>query len=460
MAVKFTQHASSFRDPSGFIFKSEGKLYRQVNMAFKKDFDLFINSGGYTHFVKNNWLIPHTVITENKTGTDNWYQTLLPEKVPFISYPYEWSFDMLKDAALLTLGLLKEAIQFGLVLKDASPFNVQFIGSRPVFIDTLSFETYNEEQPWIAYRQFCECFLSPLLLSHYSKQPLQKILLAFPEGIPLAITSSLLPKKSRFSLHTYLHIHLHAGISVTQKKKKDQPTFFSKKKLLNLADSLETLTQKLSVGKQSTTWSNYYEEASTRKNYLQHKKEIIANWLSDLPGLATGADIGGNDGEFARLLAANNINVIATDFDATCINNLYLQLKKEKAETILPLIIDSANPTPAIGLNNEERDRFVDRLQVDICLGLALIHHLSIGKNIPFIQVARFFNQLTNYLMIEFVPKNDDKVKLMLKQKTDRYEHYTIENFEKAFAAFFNIKEKKEINDSGRTLFLMQRIEK
>ena len=208
MPASFKTHASSYRDPSGFIFKKEEVLYRQVNKIFKADFDLFINSGCYQSFAGKGWLIPHETIPENFTNTDDWYLTLKPANIPFISYPYEWSFDMLKDAALLTLNLLKESLQYGLILKDATPYNIQFLGSRPVFIDTLSFEKYEEQEPWIAYRQFCECFLSPLLLSSYSKQPLQQLMLAYPEGIPLAITRSLLPWRSKFSLYTYLHLSL------------------------------------------------------------------------------------------------------------------------------------------------------------------------------------------------------------------------------------------------------------
>ena len=158
MSISAVTHPSSYRDPSGFIFEKGGITYRQVNIVYKDDFDFFISSGCYTALTGKGLLIPHEIIHENLTGSDQYYLTLLPQKIDFISYPYEWSFDMLKDAALLTLQLLKEAITHGLILKDATPYNIQWHKGKLIFIDTLSFEKYKEAEPWIAYRQFCECF--------------------------------------------------------------------------------------------------------------------------------------------------------------------------------------------------------------------------------------------------------------------------------------------------------------
>jgi hypothetical protein len=158
-------HSSSFRDPSGFVFQRNGVLYRQVNKVFKDDFDHFIKSGCYDHFVKNKWLIPHEEVSENLSGSDNWYKTLKPKRIPFISYPYEWSFDMLKDAAILSLRLAKEGIAYGVMIKDATPYNIQWSNGRAVFIDTISFEKYDSSKPWIAYRQFCENFAACLNVS-------------------------------------------------------------------------------------------------------------------------------------------------------------------------------------------------------------------------------------------------------------------------------------------------------
>lgn len=458
MPNSFNQHPASWRDPSGFIFKKDGVIYRQVNQNFKEHFDHFINSGCYDHLVKKELLIPHEVVKENLSGSNEYYLTLKPEKVDFVSYPYEWSFDMLKDAALLTLQLLKESLPFGLILKDATPYNVQWLNGKFIFIDTLSFEKYNEE-PWIAYRQFCENFLSPLLLMYYAKTPLQQLLLAYPEGIPLSITKDLLPKKSRFSLNVYLHVHLHARMGEKSKGQQQKVAKLSKQKLLNLISSLESLIQKLKLPEQRSTWSEYYDEAHSKK-YLEEKRNIILQWIDQLQNISTAADLGGNTGEFSKLLAEKNIQTITTDFDPYCINHLYQEIKTNRLPNIQPLVLDLSDPSPAIGVNNEERNSFIDRCEVDLVMALALIHHLAIGKNIPFEMVADFFSRVGKNLIIEFVPKEDEKIKIMLQQKKDIYTYYTLENFEEAFEKYFDIKTKQAIPSSERILYLMSRHER
>lgn len=363
---------------------------------------------------------------------------------------------MLKDAGLLTLQLVKESLDYGMILKDATPYNVQWHKGRLLFIDTISFEKY-EEVPWIGYRQFCENFLGPLLLMHYSKMPLQQLQLSWPEGIPLAVIKSLLPKRSRFSLHTYLHIHLHADISSKKQSASGAAKTFSKKKLLNLISSLEILINKLKLPDQKTTWSGYYEEASQRDTYLEEKKKIISIWVDRLkPVLKTAADIGANDGEFSKLLAKKNIRTLSADFDPFCINRLYTSIKKNNEKNIHPLVIDFSTPSPAIGVNNEERNSFISRLDADLILALAVIHHLAIGKNIPLKKIAELFHRAGKYLIIEFVPKEDDKIKLMLRSKQDIYSNYTEEEFIAVFEEYFSIIEKHQITNSLRTLYLMK----
>lgn len=457
MQQSYHHHPSSYRDPSGFIFEKDTVLYRQVNLVFKDDFDLFINSGCYDDLIKKGLLIPHEVVDQNLTGTVEYYKTLKPEPVPFISYPYEWSFDMLKDAALLTLQLFKTVIEFGLSIKDATPYNIQWHKGKLLFIDSLSFEKYDEQKPWIAYRQFCECFLSPLLLMHYSKMNLQPLQLAYPEGIPLAITRSLLPTKSKFSIHTYLHIHLHAGISAKKNSGTKKTVPFSKQKMLNLISSLETLVNKLKITNQTTTWSDYYNEAAQRQDYLEQKKQLISNWVSNLPNVKTAVDVGANDGVFSKLLAEKNIYTLAADFDPLCINNLYLAIKSTGLTNLQPLIEDLSNLSPAIGVNNTERPSFINRCHVDLVMALAVIHHLAIGKNIGFGKIAQLFSQLGELLIIEFVPKEDEKVKLMLQDKKDIYTDYTQQSFESTFTKYFSIQQKQPVGNSGRTLYLLKR---
>ena len=442
--------------PPVLFLKKKGTLYRQVNISYKEHFDHFIQSGCYKYLVEKGLLIPHDEINKNFTGNSNYYTTLKPEKISFISYPYEWSFDMLKDAALLTLQLVKESLRFDMILKDATPYNIQWHNGRLIFIDTLSFEKYTET-PWIAYRQFCENFLGPLLIMYYCKQPLQQLMLAWPDGIPLNIIRSLLPKKSRFSLYVYLHIHLHSKISSGATAQHNNAPKFSKQKLINLISSLESLINKLKLPTGKSVWSEYYNEASQRKDYLEQKKKIINQWLDEIEGIKTAADLGANEGEFSKLIAQKGINLIATDFDPYCINKLYLLIKETGEKNIQPLVLDLSNPTPSIGVNNEERNSFSSRTNTDLVLALALIHHLAIGKNIPFEKIANMFSRIGKYLIIEFVPKNDEKIQLMLSQKKDIYAEYSEEGFIKAFSVFFSIKYRHPFTNSHRILFLMVR---
>jgi hypothetical protein len=357
---------------------------------------------------------------------------------------------MLKDAAMLTLRLVRESVALGLILKDATPYNIQWHRGGLVFIDTLSFERYKAEEPWIAYRQFCEQFLGPLLLMHYRKTSLHSLQLAWPEGIPLNIIRSLLPGRSKFSLHTYLHIHLNARISSRENAGNNKTTKFSKQKLLNLVSSLETLISKLKRPQQKSTWSDYYDEAAGRSDYLEAKKKIIAEWISSLTGIKTAADLGANDGAFSLLAAHRGIYTIAADFDPYCINNLYRSIKRSAEKNIQPMIADLSNPPPANGMNNEERSSFLSRVKTDLVMALALIHHLAIGKNIPFGMIADLFQRTAKkYLIIEFVPKTDEKIQLMLSGKKDIYTAYTEENFRIAFEKYFTVTKQQAVGSSA-----------
>lgn len=453
--MPFSQHPSSYRDPSGFLFSHNGILYRQINNCFREDFEKFISSGLYQHLVQEKLLIPHQTIHQNFTGTNEWYETIQPEFIPFISYPYEWCFDMLKDAALTTIEAAKEAMKFGMLLKDASAYNLQWHKGKMMFIDSLSFENYDEQKPWIAYRQFCEHFLSPLSLMYYLKEPLQNLMIAYPDGIPLSITKKLLPKKTRFKLNIFLHLHLHANIAEKKSIQTQKEKPFSKTKLNNLLRSLEETVDNFSFQIAKKTWSDYYEEANQREDYVQQKKQIINDWINQMP-INTAIDLGSNEGEFSELLANKNIYTISADVDHYSINKLYNKIKRENKSNIHPLIIDLSNPSPALGVNNEERTSFLHRAKADVVLALALVHHLAIGKNIPFDLLAQMFQKMSKNLIIEFIPKEDKKIQLMLQQKKDVYHWYSQENFLNAFSLHYKIKSEKEIGSSRRILYLMQ----
>lgn len=450
------KHPASFRDPSGYIFMHGDQLYRQVNKVFAVPFDTFMNGGCYKALTEKKWLIPHTLVPENLTGDPRWFATIRPEPLSFISYPGEWSFDMLKDAALLTLQVLRTALEHGMILKDASAYNIQFHKGRPVFIDTLSFDLYNEKEPWVAYRQFCEHFLGPLLLMHYRKLPLHTLWQAWPDGIPLQVTRALLPWRSRLSLHTWLHIHLNAKMS--GRKTTGKSIHFSKSKLLNLVMSLELLVRKLQWGHKNSNWSDYYNEAAARDIYLSEKKKLFSDWISGMQDIRNAADLGANDGFFSTMIAATGIPVVAADSDAVCINRLYRQCLATGEKNIHPLIADLGNPSPASGVNHEERMALLNRLPADLVTALALVHHLAIGKNMPWEKIAVLFSRVCKkYLVIEYVPREDGKVNEMLAGRKDVFDEYGQAFFESAFQAYFHTERKVDIGNSGRVLYLMSR---
>jgi hypothetical protein len=452
--LEFRKHPASFRDPSGFVFNFDGVIYRQVNNYFKNDFGLLMNSGLYHSAIEKSLMLPHQQINKNFSGENDWLTTLFPEQLNYLSYPFEWSFDMLKDAALTTLEAAGEAIKFGMVLKDASAFNIQFHKGKMQLIDSLSFEKYDGSSPWVAYRQFCEQFLAPLVCMHYSNYPLQQLLVSNLDGIPLSLAKKILPLRSRLNLNILLHLHLHAGF-FNKKKNTNYQASFSASKLQQLYKSLEEAVRFCKPSFVPTVWSDYYEEAFLREDYLKNKKKIVEEWINKIPA-KKAVDIGGNDGTFSEMLANKDIYTISVDNDSLAVNNLYKKIRGTGAEKIHPLVLNLSNPTPAFGLNNEEHMSFIQRTKVDLVLALAVVHHLAIAKNIPFELIASFFSRLGNILIIEFVPKDDPKIKIMLEGRKDVFETYNEENFFKAFCTHYKILNSQAIGSSKRKMFLME----
>ncbi|MCK4351645.1 MAG: SAM-dependent methyltransferase, partial [Candidatus Krumholzibacteria bacterium] len=205
-----TKHSGSFRDPNGFLYFKDGILYRQINGGYREEYELLIRSGLYDDLSRDGLLVRHEEVDDSLALTDGAFRVIRPELVPFVSYPYEWSFGQLKEAALLTLAIQKKALEAGMSLKDATAYNVQFAGFRPLFIDTLSFELYQEGRPWVAYRQFCQHFLAPLALMSYTDIRMNQLARIHIDGVPLDLASRLLPWKTRLRFSIFTHVHLHA----------------------------------------------------------------------------------------------------------------------------------------------------------------------------------------------------------------------------------------------------------
>lgn len=444
-------HPASFRDPSGFVFQWNGTYYRQVNRIYSDDYNLLMNSGLYQHLVQSEFLVPHSETEDVIADKNNWYKTLHPRQVSFITYPYEWCFTQLKDAALLTISILKASIDHGMIIKDATPYNIQFINNAPVFIDTLSFEKYDANKAWVAYRQFCNMFLFPLYLEHYLKTDIQKTLVVYPDGIPVEITSKLLPLKSRTNVGVWLHVYLQNTITRNASSKREDEKF-NKRKLLNLVNHLEGTINNLKSRNPGSAWKNYYTETISGNNYLQEKEKIFRS-IIDTIHAGTILDLGANDGYFSKIFAEKGTQVIAVDSDSRSICALY----ESGTKNVLPLLVDVANPSPSIGLNNAERPAFHKRIRTDVVLALALVHHLVIGRNISLGALAAWLGDISKILIIEFVPREDEKVQQMLASRKDIFGDYTAANFEHVFSRYFSIKQQQAIPGSGRIIYLMEK---
>ncbi len=452
----YLNHPASFKDPAGFVLQANGKYYRQINISFSEDYEMLMRSGLYDVLVQNNLLLAHSEVLENFTASENHYKTLLPQQISFISYPYEWCFDQLKDAALLTIRIMKEAINRGMILKDATPFNIQFENGHPVFIDTLSFEKYDESKPWVAYRQYCECFLFPLYIEHYLNLDIQKLLATYLDGIPVNFTARLLPIKSRFNPGAWLHVYLQNSIK-NYKGIKTGEASFDKIKLTHLLGNLENIVAKItSKISKTSVWNNYYSETILSQHYLNEKKTIFNYFLKNIK-YNTALDLGTNNGYFACQLAQSNANIIAIDSDSQCVNNLYQETKNNNILNILPLCIDVSNPSPATGFQNTERQSFIQRINTELVLALAIIHHLVLAKNIPLNKIAAFIASICiKNLIIEFVPLADPKAAEIIKRK-NQHHPYDQEIFERCFSDLFVICEKKIIPGTERILYLMEK---
>jgi hypothetical protein len=453
------QLSASFRDPSGFLFSRDGVLYRQVNHKYEQEYSRLMESGLYDKLVKAGLLIPHVEVGQIPAQGDSAYKVIQPERVPFISYPYEWSFGQLKDAALATLSIQRRALRVGMSLKDASAYNLQFVRGKATLIDTLSFEMYKEGQPWVAYRQFCQHFLAPLALMALRDVRLNQLLRIYIDGVPLDLASELLPSKTRLNFGLLTHVHLHAG---AQKRYsgadvKARAASMSKQAMTGLIESLDTTIRKLEWKPGGTEWGNYYDSTNYSDAAFEHKKQLIQEWSVRLkPSLVW--DLGANRGVFSRLAGEAGAFVVSSDIDPTAVEQNYRQTKDEKTENILPLLLDLTNPSPSIGWANEERDSFGARGPADMALALALIHHLAISNNVPLLHVADFFAKICKWLVIEFVPKSDSQVQRLLVSRQDIFPDYTRAGFEAAFGQRFRIAETVEVRESERVIYLMERL--
>lgn len=439
-------------------------LYRQVQPAHRVEWQNFVDSGLYAALLERELLVAHHEVDLEQAYDERAWRVLRPRQLDFISYPYEWTFGQLKDAALLTLEVQALAMSHGMTLRDASAYNVQFERGRPILIDALSFERLGEDEPWQAYRQFCQHFLAPLALMAQRDIRAGLLLRDFVDGLPLDFAAGLLPASSRLRLGLATHLHLHAraqrqhagsdgagnaGTSVRRAR-------LSREKLEALIDSLRSTISGLDWQPAGTEWSDYGETTSYSQAAAASKAQLVEEMLGETSGEWVW-DLGANTGYFSRMASDTGRRVLALDADAAAAEQHYRYLREVGNGAVLPLVVDLANPSPAIGWAGRERKSLLERANADVLIALALVHHLAISNNVPLPMVSSFFAQLGGQLIVEFVPKSDRRVADMLASREDIFDDYTLDGFRAAFAADWEVASEHPVADSERVLFSLRR---
>ena len=433
--INENQNPGSFRDPYASVFEINGRIFRGVKKEKESAVHAFLESSFYkknagTKIVKTKEVSLNQVLEAgvSSVAIDKFSIWLEHEHVDFITYPYEWSFETLKNAALFYLNLYIEAINEGFQIKDSTAYNIQYIKGGAIFIDIPSFELYDEGDKWIGYKQFCEQFLAPLALSSYCGVEHNMWMRGSLDGINIIDCSKLLPLKSFFSITLLGNIHAQAWamsdiVSATKQAKRINEKKIPKKNLIALLDSLGIFIGKLEHPK-SGYWSNYSLANSYSNLDVREKEKIVHEYVASNK-IKTILDIGCNTGVYSQLaLSAGADRAIGMDVDGGAVS-FAAKSARSTEKFFIPLLYDFTNPSPSMGWNLQERMSLETRLpKIDGLICLALIHHIVIGKNIPLDYFVEWLTRLSPKGLIEFVPKEDPMVIGLLSNREDVFADY------------------------------------
>lgn len=455
-------NTGSFRDRDGRVYHSQDRVFRGLSAAALESFKQLQSKKFYAKLIESGKLIGTRELpaAENPLPgevKDQWAGFLEHDPVPVISYPYEWTFSMLKAAALLQLHLVERAVSNGFSLKDATPYNIQFVDRKPVFIDIPSFEPLQEGEPWSGYRQFCEMFLFPLFLQVYKGCNFQPFMRASIDGVNVQAAASLFGFRDRFRKGVMSHVWLQSkldrryGGSSDNVRSNLKSAGFNRELILVNVRKLQKLVRKLEWDASGSEWGDYTEFHNYSDEDHLHKEAFIRDAVArEKPG--TVWDIGCNTGQFSRIASAGCSQVVSTDIDHVAVERIFLN--PDTPDNILPLVQNVADPSPNWGWRNQERSDLQTRSKPELVLCLALIHHVVITANIPLAEFIDWLAGLTNKLVIEYVSRKDDKVQTLLRNKEDKYQDYSRESLESNLARHFVISSQKDVNDGDRTLYL------
>lgn len=450
----------SFRDPFGRVFKKDGKIYRCIFEPGVKDYEAARDAGIYDKLIKAKLLLPHEEVDLYDLTLPGTVHCLMHPRLPMISYPWEWPFSFLKEAARIHLDVMEMILGQGFWLRDASALNVQYDGTRLRLIDTLSIGRRIPNSPWIAYGQFCSHFLAPLAMAAYRDIRTLSTWRNYIDGYPLDLAANMLPFWKRWKPGLFFHLILHARFQRTADRKEDigsakpaRKVKVSDRGLIGLVRSLDRTISGLSWKRVSQVWEAYGEIRTYNAEDVKEKSAYVDRVVQQLkPAMVW--DLGANTGEFSMIAASHGAFVVAIDGDPACTENLFQRAYHEKnGKSVLPLTMDLANPSPGLGWDGRERLDLRDRGPADLLLALALIHHLVFSNYVPLSLIAEWFANLTRQLLVEFVPPTDPMVQKLLQNRNNQYHPYSLEVFKSSFGQYFVFADQTVLRN-GRILFL------
>lgn len=455
----------SFRDRDGRVVLRDDAVFRVLSAAATADWKALSATRFFPAAVEAGRVVATRESTVDHSEFDGlegtWASVLEHERVPFISYPYEWTFGMLRDGALLQLDLLLEALEEDLILKDASAYNVQFFGSRPTMIDIPSFQRWSVGEPWVGYQQFCQLFLYPLMLTSYRGVPFQPWLRGAIDGITPESCNAMLSGRDRLRRGVLTHVYLQhkllaaTGSSAKPLRQELNSTNLGKSIIKRNAAGLKKLVAGLQWQATSSEWSGYADANSYSDDDVAAKRKFVSD------AAATNHwplvwDLGCNTGDYSRLAAEHSDSVVAMDADVLAVEKLYRALSAEGNTKILPLFVNLADPSPDLGWRGRERRSLPARGTPDLTLCLALIHHMVITANVPVDDFVSWLAGLGSHVVIEFPTRDDPMVKRLLQTKEDIFDDYDIESFEATVDRRFQIIDRLPLPGKTRVLYFLR----
>ncbi|MFY1632029.1 methyltransferase [Solwaraspora sp. WMMB335] len=471
----------SFRDPTNRIFYADGMVLRGLGPDAARDWRDVSQAAFLAPLMAAGKVIGTEIAAADslpESVVRRWHTVLRHDRVPFVSYPYEWSFAMLRDAARLHLEILRAALTDGVTMKDGTAFNLQWRGTEPVFIDVGSFQPDHAGEPWAGYRQFCQTLLYPLLLQAHLGVDFQPWLRARIDGIESGQLRRLFGGTRRLRAGVLKHVHLHdamqtrhAGATTGAVREEIRDAGFSRELVQATVRSLIKLVDRLDWSPPRSHWAAYQRTCTYSAADRAAKIAFVDAQLASHPYPGTVFDLGANDGTYSRIAAEHARYVVAVESDPAVVDDLYRRLRADRETRILPILMDLADPSCGGGWGGVERAPFSTRARADTVLALAVIHHLAIGRNVPLSRILDWVTAMlsgpdragsdrlgpdgrTGQLIIEFVHPDDPMARRLLANKpAGLFDDYHRTEFERLLTQRYEITRREELPSGTRTLY-------